>query len=424
MSREVEVWSDLPDGTSLRVGQASFRTRRDGDPLMSTVFEYSRDWLDSPSGYALCPEMPLLRGPMTFATERLVPGALADSGPDHWGRTLLFAAERKAAVRERRAARSLHEGDFLLMARDATRLGALRYSVDGGETFESAPNGDVPTLVDLPRLVESARRAVSDEPTDEDLELLTRAGTSMGGARPKATVRSEDGALHLAKLPSDEDRWDVMAWEAVALEIARRAGIPVPRSELHRISDDRSILVLERFDRDHLGRRVGYMSAHSLVEKTTTQEVDYVELVDLLGDVSDDPSADRADLFRRVVVTLLVNNVDDHMKNHGLLRVGAGWRLSPGFDVNPFPPVYTAMQSTQVRRVGEGAGRSIETLLAHASAFGMEVPGAERVVREVAEAVVQWPDIAAELGIEDPTESTVSRAFTTPAADEARALRS
>lgn len=422
MTQDVQVWCEQPDGESVLVGRASFVTLREGGPLLSTVFEYAPEWIAARDGYALCPEMPLVRGSMTYSTERLVPGALADSGPDHWGRTLLFAAERKVALRDGRPARSLHQGDFLLMARDATRLGALRYSSDEGQTFESPDDRAVPTLVDLPRLVESARRAIDDEPTDDDLELLTRAGTSMGGARPKATVRSDDGVPHLAKLPSSEDRWDVMAWEAVALEIARRAGIPVPPSKLHRISDDRSILVLERFDRDRQGRRVGYMSAHSLVEKTSTGEVDYVELVDLLGDVSVDPGADRRDLFRRVVLTLLVNNIDDHMKNHGLLRVGAGWRLSPMFDVNPFPPVYTATLSTQVRRVGRASGRSITVLLEHASAFGVERHEAEQLVAEVAHAVAQWPDIAASLGIEDPEESTVSRAFATPAADEVRSL--
>jgi serine/threonine-protein kinase HipA len=423
VTREVGVWCALPDGDTVLAGSASFETRREGDPLLATVFQYSSDWIADRRAYQLCPEMPMVRGPLTFSTERLVPGALADSGPDQWGKTLLFAAERKTAAREGRAARSLHQGDFVLMARDATRLGALRYSSDGGETFESPADGAVPTLVDLPRLVESARRTVSDEPTDEDIELLTRAGTSMGGARPKVTVRSGDGILHLAKLPANDDRWDVMAWEAVVLEIARRADIPTPRSALHRVADDKSILVLERFDRDSRGRRIGYLSAHSLVEKTTTEEVDYVELVDLLGDVSADPVADRADLFRRVALTLLVNNVDDHMKNHGLLRDPDGWRLSPLFDVNPFPPAFSAGQSTQVRRAGRAAGRGVATPLANAAASGLDLPAAERSVLEVAEAVDGWLDIAAELGVDEPSESVVGRSFAGSAVDEARGLR-
>lgn len=418
MNRTVTVHHDDPGGRTRPVGDVTF-TSNDAGMLVATTFAYHRDWLVD--GYALCPELPLIAGQQAQSGTRLVPGAIADTGPDRWGQNLLFAAERRAAKRERRRIRTLNEADFVLLAHDRTRQGALRFSQDGGTSFISPQTDGVPTLVDLDALVAAADRQARDRGTDADLELLTRAGTSMGGARPKVTVVTAEGRLALAKLPSRDDTWDVQAWEATALELARRAGLPVPHFTLHRVDEDRSVLVLDRFDRTCDERRVGYMSAHTLMEKTPNVTVSYVELADVLGDHSADPAADRTDLFRRVVFTLLVNNVDDHLKNHGLLRAPNGWRLSPAFDINPFP-AGRPVDSTPIVPGGSGATRDIDELVAHAAYFGLTHDAAAAVVAQVADATATWAETAEGLGIADPEDGAVASAFDTASRDQAEAL--
>jgi serine/threonine-protein kinase HipA len=395
----------------------------EGGVLVSTTFRYADSWLSAPAAYDLSPELPRGLGVRIASGQRVIPGAIADTGPDRWGQNLLFAAERRDARRESRRIRSLNAGDFILMARDETRHGALRFSDDGGESFLSAGRGDVPTLVDLDDLVAAGRRQSRDRSTDSDLELLTRAGTSMGGARPKVTVRTESGRLALAKLPSTEDTWDVQAWEATALELARRAGVSVPKFAVYRLDADSSVLVVDRFDRRDDGRRVGYMSAHSMVEKVDGTAVSYVELADILGDHSGEPAADRTELFRRIVLSLLINNVDDHMKNHGFLRAESGWRLSPAFDINPFPSG-RPVDSTAISLDGSGATRDVDELIGQAGFFGLTDDEAGEIVVAVEVATRDWAEIAASFGVEEPEDGAVATAFDTPARDQARVLAS
>jgi len=143
--------------------------------------------------------------------------------------------------------------DFISMTDDETRQGALRYSVDAGRTFASPARDQVPSMVELPALVDAARRNANHRETDTDLDLLTLAGTSMGGARPKTTVRTDTGHLAIAKLPSTEDQCNVLAWEATALELARQARVTVPKFELHHLTRDTTVLVANRFDRNGSG---------------------------------------------------------------------------------------------------------------------------------------------------------------------------
>jgi serine/threonine-protein kinase HipA len=413
-----QVFCELPDGRTLKVGEVTFAANA-GGYLTATTFVHASQWLEEPSSYDLSAELPRSRGPLTYTGERLVPGPLADTGPDQWGRNLLFTAERKAAKKQGRQLRTLHEGHFLLLARDLTRQGALRFSMDGGDTFVADALDGVPTLIELDRLVDAAERQVGGVGTDADLDLLMRAGSSAGGARPKATVRLADGRLALAKFPSPADLWDVQAWEATALELARRAKVETPPFRLHRLDKGRSVLLVERFDRTPTGRR-GYLSAHSLLEQTTATRVTYLELVDALADVSANPQVDRTEMFRRIALSLMVHNVDDHMKNHGLLRTERGWRLSPVFDVNPFP----AGQSVEPTSIsGEpGSLRDVLELLGVANHFGLDQDSAAQIVTDVEVATRDWAQVAAQNGIEEPEEAALATAFDTEARHQALRL--
>ena len=181
---------------------------------------------------------------------------------------------------------------------------------------------------------------MSRQSGDDDFDAvkaLLEAGTgSLGGARPKAAVIGDDGRQLIAKFPHAEDGWDVMAWEATSLDLAEAAGVVTPPHRLTLVGG-RNVLLLERFDRAADGRRIGYMSAMTLLEQRDGESSDYVEIAEQFAEVSARPKDDARELFRRVALSVGLNNTDDHLRNHGFVRAKGGWTLSPVFDVNPNP---------------------------------------------------------------------------------------
>ena len=395
-----------------------------GSALVGCTFRYDAAYLRDPRAYPLCPELPLTPGNIPSGSDRPLFGVLADCQPDQWGRTLLFNAERRTARAEGRGFLTLTEVDFLLGVQDETRLGALRFSLDEGKTFMGPPRAEVPDLVDLPSLTDAVDAVAQHRETDHHVRLLVAAGTSMGGARPKVTVRDDAGDLWMAKLPESGDRWDVQAWEYLTLRLASDAGIEVPVARLHRIGPARSILLTRRFDRlpasrGDGGRRVGFLSADSLTQKAFFEVIDYRTLAETLADHSGRPATDGHDLFRRVAFTLLVRNVDDHLKNHGFLRRADGWSLSPLFDVNPNP--FAVAESTPLRPGDTRIDRDVRVLLATADSYGLQQDDARRVLAEVAAATSSWTRIAREMSLPPEEIALMAEAFENPNRDEARA---
>jgi serine/threonine-protein kinase HipA len=416
LSIHVEV--ELPGGGQAHAGDLDMHLNR-GGALVGCTFRYDAAYLRSSRAYPLCPELPLTPGNIPSGSDRPLFGVLADCQPDQWGRTLLFNAERRAARAEGRGFMTLTEVDFLLGVQDETRLGALRFSLDGGATFLGPPRAEVPDLVDLPSLTAAADAVAQHRETDHDVRLLVAAGTSMGGARPKVTVKDSSGDLWMAKLPESGDRWDVQAWEYLTLRLASDAGIEVPVARLHRIGPSRSILLTRRFDRRADGGRVGFLSADSLTQKAFFEVIDYRTLAETLADHSGRPATDGHDLFRRVAFTLLVRNVDDHMKNHGFLRRPDGWSLSPLFDVNPNP--FAVVESTPLSPGGSRIDRDVRSLLATADSYGLRQDDARRVLAEVAAATSGWTRIAHDMSLPPEEIALMAEAFENPNRDEAQA---
>ncbi|MBL0885576.1 type II toxin-antitoxin system HipA family toxin [Myceligenerans indicum] len=420
MAIRVEV--HLPGGRQVHAGELDLHLNT-GGALVGSTFRYDDAYLRAPGAYALCPELPLTPGPIPSAGDRPMFGTFADCQPDQWGRTLLFHAERNSARAQDRASVRLTEKDFLLGVQDETRLGALRLSLDGGETYLAPPRADVPELVELPSLTEAADAVAEHRGSDQDLRLLVAAGTSMGGARPKVTVRDADDELWMAKLPLRTDRWDVQAWEYLTLRLASRAGIEIPVARLHRVdgaNGRHSILLTRRFDRLPAGGRIGFLSAESLVQKAFFETIDYRTLAETLADHSGRPSADGHDLFRRVAFTLLVRNVDDHLKNHGFLRRNDGWSMAPLFDVNPDP--FSVAESTPLRPMGNQIDREVRVLLETCGSYGLRPEDARQVVAEVSAATAGWADLARDLSLPEGEISLMAEAFENPNRSEAQGL--
>ncbi len=234
------------------------------------------------------------------------------------------------------------------------------------------------------------------------IKVLLEAGTgSLGGARPKASVR-DGGRLLIAKFPHHSDAWSVMAWEKTALDLAETAGITVPHTQLIDI-DDQPVLLLERFDRG-VGRRVGYISAMTLIEGKDGEARYYTEIAETIPEYSASTSADLKELWRRIAFSVAVHNTDDHLRNHGFLRDKAGWRLAPAFDINPTPDI----GARRVTSIGGSTNPSgdVQALLAYAVSFDLTNASARVILREVVEAVTNWTTVARRNGI---TEAEINR---------------
>jgi serine/threonine-protein kinase HipA len=280
------------DGQPHEVGDAYFTFRRG---RLTATFSYQRGYLELRNAYAIDPALRLTAGP--WPLPHGLPGAFSDAAPDRWGRNLIAKRLRAQAAEQRRPTPTLDDRDYLLGVSDETRQGALRFKTDADEAFQH-PAPEVPKLIALPSLLHAAD-AVARDGTDnmEAIKVLLDAGTgSLGGARPKASVKDGDRLL-IAKFPHHADQWNVIAWEKSALDLAEDAGIDVPRRQLVGIEGN-PVLLLDRFDRDG-HQRVGYLSAMTMLEAQDGQARDYTEMAEVIPENSSATSADLRQLWRR-----------------------------------------------------------------------------------------------------------------------------
>lgn len=415
--RELEVFVQIAGEDVLAGRLWPHRRSRGGE---SQTFAYASSYLERKGAYALDPALPLVAGQQQTPLGREMFGAFADCAPDRWGRMLIQRRARKDSAGPHTAEESFGEIDYLLGVRDDLRQGALRFRDPGSGEFLADERGGVPHLVDLPRLLAFAERAERDVASAEELEVLLKGGSSLGGARPKAHVIDGNGSVAIAKFPRPEgDEWDVPGWEAVALELARDAGLAVAAADLHEIAG-RSVLVVDRFDRSG-ERRIGYVSAMTMLEATDGEQGTYLDLVEAIEEQSDRPTADLRQLWRRVVFSVLVSNTDDHLRNHGFLRVTTGgWSLSPAFDLNPNPEAGRKRFATPLD--GGSDETTLDRLLDAADLFGLGEEAARAAAAEVSEATGRWREVARRLGQSAASVALMETAFDHPSAELGREL--
>jgi serine/threonine-protein kinase HipA len=314
----------------------------------------------------------------------------------------------------------MSEVDLLLGVRDDLRQGAMRFRLDEQGPFLATETSGVPALTDLPALLSLAARAERDTADYEDLRRLLRAGSSLGGARPKAHVLDAAGRLAIAKFPSvGSDTWDVMAWEKVALDLAREAGVTVPDSQLIRIGD-RHVLIVDRFDRRGTDR-VGYASAMTMLEARDGDQHSYLEIAAVIEERSAAATLELRQLWRRMAFSILISNTDDHLRNHGFLHGhGEAWSLSPAFDLNPNPDPGPKDLSTAIDF--DDTRASVETLLSVADYFRLDASEALDVLAEVTGAAGNWRRVAQAHGLTQRDVGDMELAFEHPEAEQARTL--
>ena len=319
-------------------------------------------------------------------------------------------AERARAERDGRTPATLMEADYLLLVDDEARQGALRFAErEGGPFLASNSPSRIPPLVELPRLLQATQRVIGETDSDEDLRLLLAPGSSLGGARPKASVRERDGTLAIAKFPHKDDDIDIEKWEVVALSLARKAGIRVPQWRVETVAG-RAVLVLARFDRVG-GSRIPFLSAMSMLGAVDNESHSYMEMVDALRRYGADPLADTVELWRRMVFNVLVSNTDDHLRNHGFLyEHGAGWRLSPAYDLNPVP-IDVRPRVLSLAITLDDATANLGLAFEIADYFGVRETEARRIAGEVGLAVSHWRREAERVGIDRPAIDRMASAF-------------
>ncbi len=395
--KRIEV--HLADGEkNVRVGTLEYDELR-GKEVSS--FEFDGNYLMHPSVSFFGPDIGFFRGKQ-YPMLSYGFGIFQDAAPDSWGRKLIRRREKRG---------SLRESDYLLGVFDLTRIGALRFRIEGSDTFVNEDGKNpAPPWTTLRTLENSSRRFEADDSDDAALAVLLRPGTSLGGARPKASVTAPDGSLWIAKFPSKDDEIDTGAWEYLVHLIAVDAGLRVPEARAHKFSKTGTTFLCRRFDRDGI-RRVPFASAMTMLGCEDRQEENngtYLDIAGFLMQHGASPDADLPELWRRMVFSFLVSNTDDHLRNHGFIAENGRWRLSPAYDLN------ANMKRPQSLSLELDAGvpiESIDTLLAAANYFRLDKVAAEVALSRIRNAVANWRDIAGRLGISRREQEDMAASF-------------
>jgi serine/threonine-protein kinase HipA len=389
----LQVWLDDPDfgalqviGTLHKVGPTQVR------------FRYDPAWLANPMAFKLDPELNLDNS--NFFPQNSNFGIFMDSCPDRWGQVLMQRREAADAKDEGRAKRILGAWDFLCGVQDATRMGALRFAPAEGGEYLASELRSAPPITKIAELQEIAlelsRKTIKDVDKLRDwLKVLVAPGASLGGARPKANIL-DGGELWIAKFPAADDDRDVAVWEKLLHDMARDCGIDVPTAKILSIRGDYHTFMVKRFDRDGERRRF-FTSAMTALNKSDKEPASYPELAEFLADHGSPAhiKQDLKELFRRVLFNVCTANRDDHLRNHGFMRIPEGWRLAKAYDMNPNP-------FKEEHELGLDAhlhAPDLSTVLDTAAYYRLDAEGAQTILDEVLAVVATWKTRAKALGI-------------------------
>lgn len=361
-------------------------------------FEYSKDWLKNPKAFSLEPALFLGAGKQVNPRQTPLFGSFGDSAPDTWGRILMRRYEAQIAKDENRSPRTLNEIDYLLYVNDYARQGALRFRTEDNNDFLFPGNlKSIPPLVNLTKLLAATEKVVNFEERNSDLQLLLAPGSSLGGARPKASVIDKDGNLCIAKFPKKDDYTNNVLWEAVALTLAKNCGLNVQEWSLHK-AGKKNVIVLKRFDRNR-NTRIPFLSAMSMLNAidNDSQTHSYLDIADAIRQNGATPKEDLKELWKRIVFSILISNTDDHLRNHGFLYVNeAGWKLSPLYDVNPSCDNKNVL-STYITETDNS--QSLDLALEVCEYFEISIENAKTIISDMKNKIKNWKTVAKQFGL-------------------------
>ena len=364
-------------------------------------FEYEQSWIEK-GPTVLDPDLQLYKGRQYINDDKNIFGIFADSCPDRWGRKLMKRKEELRAKKDEVRPRKLLESDYLLGVYDEARMGGLRFKTDmGGEYLSNDKEFATPPWTSL-RELEQASIAFENDAAELDekwLRQLLAPGSSLGGARPKASVMAPDGSLWIAKFPSKHDEFDSGAWEMVVHDLGALCRLNVPEAKAIKFSKLGTTFLVRRFDRDG-EKRIHFSSAMTMLGKkdgaNATDGSSYLELVSFLKANGAKTIRDTHELWRRIVFSMAVSNTDDHFRNHGFILSDEGWELSPLYDVNP--DIYGEYLSLNVDE--NESDIDFDLAVAAAPYYGIDEKQAQKEVAEIKSVIRNnWIDLAKKNGI-------------------------
>ena len=408
----------------VRVGEMF--TEASGNRETST-FIYDPSWIAHPRAFAISPALPLVPTPY-YASNRSkgssLPLPIADSVPDSWGRKVMKLLQGND---------HLTDLDYLVGTDDTLRMGALRYFDSEAEdatalaptpTEEEVAKGAVgiPRLHDLGAVIRAARAFEADpagyaarcaEMVGGD--ILREAVGSLGGARPKVNARDRDGALWIVKLPKQSDEYAMARAEVLALRLAAEVGITACEAQVMNDAQNFPIALVRRFDRigDDHAARVPFISALTFLGLEGEDPIGtYEDIAMQMRAHAQNAGAQMAELYRRMLFTVLIHNTDDHLRNHGFLRGASGWQLSPAYDINPEHRAGRTLQ-TPISAI-HGSDASVRSVLDAAEFFDVRPKGARYLARDMAQHIAKrWRPLGGELGMTSRDTNAVAAAIET-----------
>jgi serine/threonine-protein kinase HipA len=414
MAKRILVYADW-DGLqqTIQVGTLNAETTR-GKEIFS--FEYTPQWLQAPQAQMLDPDLQLYSGPQFLNDEKSNFGIFLDSSPDRWGRVLMKRREAILARQEDRRVQPLMESDFLIGVYDGTRMGGLRFKyAEEGEFLSHARELAAPPWVNL-RDLEYASQHLENEDINATEELrwlnmLMAPGSSLGGARPKASVTDPDGSLWIAKFPSLNDDHDIGGWEMVVYELAVKCGLRVAPAQLSHYSGRHHTFLTNRFDRTAGGRRIHFASAMTLLGQQNGADfnsgVSYLDLAGFIIQNGQRVNENLQELWKRMLFNVLVKNTDDHLRNHGFLLRKHGWELSPAYDMNANP----SGQGLTLNISDDDNSLDPELVLSVASFFRLTAKNANEMLVSMTKHISEWQTLAAKHRLSRREQENMSAAF-------------
>ena len=383
------------------IGELGYESLRGSD---SYCFTFSDDWLKKHGDLFLSDDLNNYPGQQYTQSGKDIFGCFSDALPDRWGRTLLLRREQLTAMEENRPVRRLSSFDFLTGIDDFSRMGAFRFTENpGGDFINVSESLKIPPLTDIRELIAASAEIERSEednilPDRKWIAQLVQPGSSLGGARPKASVIDTDKTLCVAKFPSRKDDYDAGLWEHFSHLLATKACINAAKTTVIATGEKYHTLLSERFDRTKGGKRIHFASAMTLLglddgDNATTGH-GYLDIVDFIIQNCTDVEYNLQELYRRVAFNICIGNSDDHFRNHGFLLTAKGWTLSPTYDMNPTLNEYQSLLITATSNRAE-----LSILLDACGDYMLNRKTAEKIVSEVAEAVKGWRGLAVRLGI-------------------------
>jgi serine/threonine-protein kinase HipA len=381
----------------------------------SFSFQYAAGWLQAGFSHTLDPDLQLYSGTYYPRDEKENFGIFLDSCPDRWGRVLMQRREAAIARKEKRSPVKLLESDYLLGVFDGHRMGALRFKTDeSGPFLNDNKEMASPPWTSLRELEQASLKFEEDNVDDPDylkwISMLIAPGSSLGGARPKASVIDSKNNLWIAKFPSRNDETDIGAWEMVVNDMAIKAGINIAEGKVQKMGSSYQTFLTKRFDRTATGERIHFASAMTLLGYTDgegSSGASYLELAEFISRHGANTDQDLEELWRRIVFSICVKNTDDHLRNHGFLLTAKGWTLSPAYDVNANE--YGTGLSLNIS--DNDNALELDLALEVAGYFRLTDTVANKIIKRVTAAVGDWKKLAEKYKISKVEQARMSAAF-------------